>query len=98
MTRRLVAAIMFALLALACAGFVRLNSVPTRIDLYFATLGATAGQALVAAFIAGWLVGVGGAVAYAVKLSRERVALARALRLAESELRTLRAIQPAHAR
>ncbi|HXQ31107.1 MAG TPA: lipopolysaccharide assembly protein LapA domain-containing protein [Steroidobacteraceae bacterium] len=98
MTRRLVAAILFALLALVCAGFVRLNSVPTRVDLYFATLAATAGQALVVAFIAGWLVGVSGALAYAVKLARERAALARALKLAEGEVRTLRATQPAHAR
>jgi hypothetical protein len=98
MTRRLVAAILFVLLALACAGFVRLNQLPTRVDLLFAALPATVGEALVAAFVAGWLVGVAGVLAFNVKAARERAALALALRLAEGEIRTLRATQAAHAR
>lgn len=98
MTRRLVAAILFILLALLCAGFVRLNTAPARIELIVANVGATLGQALVAAFVVGWLAGVAGALSFAVKLARERSALAKALRLAEGEVRTLRATQAAHAR
>ena len=98
MTRRLVTAILFVLLALVCAGFVRLNNGSLSIDYYFSTSNTTAGRALVVAFVVGWLVGLAGALAWALKLGRERVALARALRLAEGEVRTLRATQPAHAR
>ena len=98
MTRRLVAAILFILLALLCAGFVRLNTLPTRVELFFANISATVGQALVLAFVVGWIAGALGALSFAMKLARERSALAKALRLAEGEVRTLRATQPAHAR
>ncbi len=98
MTRRLLFAILFVLLALVCACFVRLNNVPTRIELYFAPVIATVGQALVVAFVVGWIAGVAGALALALRLARERAALAKRLRLAEGEVRTLRATQPAHAR
>ena len=98
MTRRLVSAILFVLLALVCAGFVRLNNVPTRIELYVATVSATVGQALVVAFVVGWVLGVAGALSFAFRLARERAELAKRLRLAEGEVRTLRATQPAHAR
>jgi len=98
MTRRLVAAILFVLLALVCAGFVRLNNGSLTIEYLFSSSNTTAGRALVVAFVAGWLVGAGGALAYAMRLVRERSSLAKALRLAEGEVRTLRATQPAHAR
>ena len=98
MTRRLVAAILFILLALLCAGFVRLNTLPTQVELFVANVSASVGEALVAALVIGWIAGALGALSFAVKLARERSALARALRLAEGEVRTLRATQPAHAR
>ena len=98
MTRRLVAAILFILLALLCAGFVRLNTLPTRVELAFASVPSTVGEALVIAFVVGWIAGALGALSFALKLVRERSALAQALRLAEGEVRTLRATQPAHAR
>lgn len=98
MLRRLTFAFFFVLLALVCAGFVRLNGAATQVDLYFAALPASVGQALIAAFLAGWLAGVGGALLWVLRLARERRELARALRLAEGEVRTLRAVQPAHAR
>ena len=98
MTRRLVAAILFVLLALLCAGFVRLNTLPTRVELFVTSLTASVGQALVVAFVVGWVVGLLGALSFALRLARERSALHKALRLAEGEVRTLRATQPAHAR
>ena len=98
MTRRLVSAILFVLLALICAGFVRLNNGTLRIEYFFSTSNTTAGRALVVAFVSGFLVGLAGALAWALRAARERAALAKALRLAEGEARTLRATQPAHAR
>jgi hypothetical protein len=98
MTRRLTTAVVFVLLALACAGFVRLNGAPARIDLYFGRVNPSIGQALIAVFVLGWGAGLAGALAWIGRLARERVQLERALRLAEGEVRTLRAIAPAHAR
>jgi hypothetical protein len=98
MTFRLLTAIAFLVLALACAGFVRLNVAPVAIDLYVARATAGTGAALLAACIVGWCVGVAGALAWVRRLVREKSALAMALRLAEGELRTLRATQPGHAR
>ena len=98
MTRRLIAAILFVVLALVCAGFVRLNNGTLTVEYFFSTSNTTAGRALVVAFVAGWLVGLAGALAWARRLARERATLVKALRLAEGEVRTLRATQPAHAR
>ena len=98
MLRRLTLAFLFVLLALVCAGFVRVNAAPTRVDLYFAALRTTAGQALAAAFVLGFGVGLAAAGLALLRLARERGELARALRLAEGEVRTLRAVAPSHAR
>ena len=98
MLRRLALALLFVLVALICAGFVRLNGAPTQVDLYFGIVPVSVGQALIGAALLGWLAGMAGALAWSLGLVRERRALARALRLAEGELRTLRAIAPAHAR
>jgi len=98
MLRRLTFAFFLVLLALFCAGFVRLNGAATQVDLFLAVLPATVGEALVVAFLAGWLAGVGGGLLWVRRLARERRDLDRALRLAEGEIKSLRAVAPAHAR
>ncbi len=98
MLRRLTLALLFVALALVCAGFVRLNRAPTLIDLYVGVLPSSVGEALIGAVLVGWLAGLAGALAWGWRLVRERRALARSLRLAEGELRALRAAAPAHAR
>lgn len=98
MTRRLLAAILFVLFALLCAGFVRLNGAPVEIELFFARASASIGFALVVACVVGWLAGALGSLSFALKLARERNQLAKALKLAEGEVRTLKNTQPAHAR
>ena len=98
MLRRLAFAFFLVLLALLCAGFVRLNGAATQVDLFVAVVPATVGGALVAAFLAGWLTAVIGALYWVARLARERRELGRALRLAEGEIRSLRAVAPAHAR
>ena len=98
MFRRLTLALLFVLLALAAAGFVRLNRAPAIVDLYAVAVPVTVGEALVAAFLAGWIAGLIGALVWIARLARERRALARALKLAEGEARTLRALAPSHAR
>jgi uncharacterized integral membrane protein len=98
MTRRLTAAIVYVLLALVCAGFVRLNPASVDLDLYYAVVRSSAGVALVAAFIVGFAAGLAGAIGWGLRLVRERLRLERALKLAEAELRLLRATAPSHAR
>ncbi len=98
MLRRLLSAFVFVVLALLCAGFVRLNATATQLDLYFASKPVTVGQALVGAVLVGWLLGVAGALAWVWRLVRERSQLRRALRLADGEVRTLRAVAPSRAR
>ena len=98
MLRRLTIAFFLVLLALFCAGFVRLNGAATQVDLFLAVVPATVGQGLIVAFLAGWATGVAGALGWVARLARERRELARALRLAEGEIRSLRAVAPAHAR
>jgi Lipopolysaccharide assembly protein A domain len=98
MLRRLTIAFFLVLLALCCAGFVRLNGAASQVDLFLAVVPATLGQALVVAFLAGFATGVLGGLLWVRRLARERRELARALRLAEGEIRTLRAVAPAHAR
>jgi uncharacterized integral membrane protein len=98
MTRRLLSAISLVLVALVCAAFVRANATPVELDVFAALIRPSAGQAVVGAFVAGWLVGTLGALRSVWRLGRERVQLRRALKLAEAEARTLRATAPAHAR
>ncbi len=98
MLRRLTLAFLFVLLALLCAGFVRLNGAATQVDLYLRVVPASVGQALVAAFLVGWATGVAAALLWVRRLARERRELVRALRLAEGEIKSLRAVAPAHAR
>ncbi len=98
MLRRLALAFLLVLTALVAAGFVRQNGAGADVDLYFGVVPATLGQALVAAFLLGWLAGLATAVAWVRRLARERRELMRALRLAEGEVRSLRAVAPAHAR
>jgi uncharacterized integral membrane protein len=98
MFRRLLQVLSFAVLALLCAGFVRLNATATELDLYFTRLPASVGEALVGAVLVGWLVGLAGALAWIRALAREREELRRSLKLAEGEVRTLRAVAPSRAR
>ena len=98
MLRRLTFAFFLVLLALFCAGFVRLNGAAIPVDLFLTVLPATVGEALIVAFLAGVAAGIGGALLWVARLARERRELTRALRLAEGEIRTLRAVAPAHAR
>jgi len=98
MLRRLVLTFLFLLLALASAGFVRLNGAPLSLDLYATVLHAGTGSVLILTFAAGFGLGLLSALRWLSREARERRRLARELRLAEGELRTLRTLAPTHAR
>jgi uncharacterized membrane protein YciS (DUF1049 family) len=63
-----------------------------RVDVLFAEIELTTGQWLTIAFVIGWLAGVFAAWRFVRKLTTERADLRRNLRLAEAELRNLRAV------
>jgi uncharacterized integral membrane protein len=97
MTRRLLALLIFFILALVCAAFVHLNAAPVRLDLFLGVLRAPLAYTLIGAFVLGWLVTVIGAIAWGTRVSRQRRELRHALKLAQAEARTLRATAPPHA-
>lgn len=71
---------------------VAVNEEGLRVELLFAEIELTTGQWLVIAFLIGWLAGVGAAWRFVRRLATERADLRRNLRLAEAELRNLRAV------
>lgn len=74
------------------AVIVAVNAERLRVDLLFAELELTTGQWLVIAFLVGWLAGVVAAWRFVRRLTTERADLRRNLRLAEAELKNLRAV------
>ena len=71
MLRRLATAFFLVLLALLCAGFVRLNGAPAAVDLFLAVVPASVGEALVVAFLAGCAAGVAAAFPWVRRLTRD---------------------------
>ena len=63
-----------------------------RVELLFGEVELTTGQWLVIAFLLGWGVGVAAAWRFVRRLTSERADLRRNLRLAEAELKNLRAV------
>ncbi len=63
-----------------------------RVELLFGEVELTSGQWLVIAFLLGWGAGVGAAWRFVRRLTSERAELRRNLRLAEAELKNLRAV------
>jgi hypothetical protein len=74
------------------AVIVAVNNERLRVDVLFTHIELTAGQWLVIAFVIGWAGGVFAAWRFVRKLTGERADLRRNLRLAEAELRNLRAV------
>ena len=70
--------------------FTRLNPGMIEIDLAVGTFETSVPIAFTVAFVAGWLFGVLCLVAYVIRLVNERRQLRKSLRLAESEVSSLR--------
>lgn len=72
------------------AAIVAVNGEPLSVELLLARLQLTTGQWLVIAFVLGWGAGVFSAWRFVRRLTQERAALRRSLRLAEAELKNVR--------
>jgi hypothetical protein len=81
-----------ALVFLLGAVVVAVNAERLRVDVLFTRIELTAGQWLIIAFTLGWAAGVAAAWRFVRRLTTERADLRRNLRLAEAELRNLRAV------
>lgn len=90
--RRAVYILIGVLVFLLGAVIVAVNEDGLRVELLFAEIELTAGQWLVIAFVVGWVAGVGAAWRFVRRLAAERADLHRNLRLAEAELKNLRAV------
>jgi hypothetical protein len=97
MSRRLLLLTAFIIAALCCAAFIRLNPYPVVLELGVTRYQLSAGQALAITFLIGWAAGLVAGIGWINRLARERARLRQALRLAEADARTLRAIAPSHA-
>jgi hypothetical protein len=74
------------------AVIVAVNSERLRVDVLFTRIELSTVQWLVIAFLLGWAAGVVAAWRFVRRLTTERADLRRNLRLAEAELRNLRAV------
>lgn len=74
------------------AVIVAVNEDRLRVEVLFAEIELTTGQWLVIAFLVGWVAGVGAAWRFVRRLATECADLRRNLRLAEAELKNLRAV------
>jgi lipopolysaccharide assembly protein A len=81
-----------ALAFLLGAVVVAVNEERLRVDVLFTEIELSTGQWLVIAFVIGWVAGVFSAWRFVRRLTLERADLRRNLRLAEAELRNLRAV------
>ena len=97
MTRRLLALRSFGILALLCAAFVHLNNVRVSIDFFFGMVQLGLGAALIGALVLGWAFAGLAALSLAARAARSRRRLRHALKLAQAEVRTLRATAPGNA-
>ena len=70
--------------------FASVNSDPVTLNLAFTEFTTTVSLAMLGFFAAGWLFGVACLVFFVLKLATERRQLRKALRLAESEVTSLR--------
>ena len=81
-----------ALAFLLGAVVVAVNAERLRVDVLFTRIELTTGQWLIIEFALGWAAGVAAAWRFVRRLTTERADLRRNLRLAEAELRNLRAV------
>ncbi len=92
MIKRIGAILLFLLVAVAMFVFTDSNPGTVDIDLIFGSVNASISVAFTMAFAAGWIFGLLSTAVFVIRLINERRQLRKSLRLAESEVRTLRTL------
>ncbi|MBM4196517.1 MAG: LapA family protein [Gammaproteobacteria bacterium] len=95
--RRIVLSIALVSALLLAVVFAALNPGAVTLDLGFFETRMQKSLALTLAFGAGWLFGLACLAAFVLRIALEPRRLRHALRLAESEIHTLRSLPPTHA-
>jgi uncharacterized membrane protein YciS (DUF1049 family) len=90
MIKKIGALLLFLLLAVAMFVFTDSNPGTVDIDLVLGTVNSSIPVAFTVAFAAGWLFGLLSTGIFVIRLINERRQLRKSLRLAESEVSTLR--------
>lgn len=92
MIKRIAAVLLFLLVAVAMFVFTDSNPGTVDIDLVLGTVNSSIPVAFTVAFAAGWIFGLLCTAFLVIRLINERRQLRKSLRLAESEVSTLRSL------
>ena len=97
MIRKIAIAIMILIIFALMLWFTRINPGLIEIDLAFGTVEPSVPMAVAVTFVLGWILGLAGTAVFIIKLVNERRRLRKALRIADSEVSSLRSLPIADA-
>ena len=97
MIRKIAIAIMIFIIFALMLWFTRINPGLIEIDLAFATVEPSVSMAFAVTFVLGWIFGLACTAVFIIKLVNERRRLRKALRIADSEVSSLRSLPIADA-
>ena len=97
MIRKIAIAIMILIIFALMLWFTRINPGLIEIDLAFVTVEPSVSMAFAVTFVLGWIFGLACTAIFIIKLVNERRRLRKALRIADSEVSSLRSLPIADA-
>lgn len=97
MIRKIAIALLILLIFALMLWFTRINPGIIEIDLAFGTIEPSKSMAFAVTFVLGWIFGLGCTAVFIIKLVNERRKLRKSLRIAESEVSSLRSLPIADA-
>ena len=97
MIRKIAIALLIFFIFALMLWFTRINPGLIKIDLAFGTIEPAISMAFAVTFVLGWIFGLACTAAFIIKLVNERRRLRKSLRIAESEVSSLRSLPIADA-
>jgi putative membrane protein len=97
MIRKIAIALMILIIFALMLWFTRINPGLIEIDLAFGTIEPSVSMAFAVTFVLGWIFGLACTAVFIIKLVNERRRLRKALRIADSEVSSLRSLPIADA-
>ena len=97
MIRKFAIALMILIIFALMLWFTRINPELIEIDLAFGTVEPSVPMAFAVTFVLGWIFGLACTAAFIIKLVNDRRRLRKALRIADSEVSSLRSLPIADA-
>ena len=97
MIRKIAIALLILLIFALMLWFTRINPDLIKIDLAFGTIEPSISMAFAVTFVLGWIFGLACTAVFIIRLVNERRRLRKSLRIAESEVSSLRSLPIADA-